>query len=88
LTEEDISLRKYTVNFAQGDKDPFEFVKFYNPPKLESRYNDNLCDQTFLASFLMDRKTVSLITPNIFQEHIVRLFCKDKDKVEIADKAF
>ena len=34
LKEEDIALRKYSVNFCQGDQDPFEFVRFYNPQNL------------------------------------------------------
>lgn len=32
LREEDIALRKYKLNFAQGDKSPFQNVKFYRPP--------------------------------------------------------
>lgn len=32
ITEDDIAVRKYSVNFAQGDKDPFDFVRFYNQP--------------------------------------------------------
>jgi hypothetical protein len=29
LTEDDIVLRSFKVNFAMGDKNPFERVKFY-----------------------------------------------------------
>ena len=53
LLEEDISLRKYTLNFAQGERSPFDCVKFYTPPYFE-------------RADLIDRRSVSLITPSIF----------------------
>ena len=53
LKEEDISLRKYTLNFAQGEKSPFENVKFYTPPNMDKA---DYCD----------KRNVSLITPSIF----------------------
>ena len=53
LREEDISLRKYTLNFAQGEKSPFDCVKFYQAPNFD------------YASYI-DRRSVSLITPSIF----------------------
>lgn len=38
LHEEDLIIRKYSVNFAQGDKDPFDNVLFYNPPKYHCKH--------------------------------------------------
>ena len=67
LKEEDISLRKYTLNFAQGEKSPFDCVKFYTPPHFD------------VANYI-DRRSVSLITPSIFQEHVMRLFVRDPAK--------
>ena len=75
LKEEDISLRKYTLNFAQGEKSPFECVKFYASPNFE------------YAGYI-DRRSVSLITPSIFQEHVLRLFVRDPKKMGVAEKAF
>ena len=75
LREEDISLRKYTLNFAQGEKSPFECVKFYTAPNFEH------------AAYI-DRKSVSLITPSIFQEHVLRLFVRDPQKLQVAERAF
>jgi HD superfamily phosphohydrolase len=75
LREEDIALRKYKLNFAQGDKSPFDNVKFYRAPNFEK-------------ASLVDQYSVSMITPKNFQEHILRLFVKDPAKFEIADRAF
>lgn len=75
LRESDIALRKYKLNFAQGDKSPFQNVKFYHAPDFEH------------AEYV-DQRSVSLITPSIFQEHIMRLFVKDPAKKEIAEQAF
>jgi hypothetical protein len=75
LREEDISLRKYSLNFAQGDKSPLECVQFYKSPNFEHAQ-------------LMDTRHVSLITPSVFQEHIMRLFVKDTRKVHLAEQTF
>lgn len=75
LREEDISLRKYTLNFAQGEKSPFDCVKFYQAPNFD------------YASYI-DRRSVSLITPSIFQEHVLRLFVRDPAKLQVAQQAF
>ena len=75
LREEDIALRKYKLNFAQGDKSPFENVKFYHSPQFDK------------ADYV-DQHSVSLITPSIFQEHVMRLFVKDPAKYDIAQNAF
>ncbi len=37
LKEEDISVRRYTINYAQKEKSPFDAVKFYNPPKINGK---------------------------------------------------
>jgi hypothetical protein len=68
LKEEDISLRKYSLNFAQGELSPFDCVKFYSAPKFDT------------ADYI-DRRSVSLITPTVFQEHIMRLFVRDPAKL-------
>jgi hypothetical protein len=39
ITVNDIVLRKFGVNYAFGDKNPFEKVKFYLPPNDKSRSN-------------------------------------------------
>lgn len=48
---------------------------FYNPPY-------------FNESFKISSKHVSLITPNIFQEHIIRVFVKDPAKYQLVEQAF
>jgi deoxynucleoside triphosphate triphosphohydrolase SAMHD1 len=53
LNEEDIALRKYSLNFAQGDKSPLDCVKFYKSPNFDQ-------------AGLIDPKQVSLITPSVF----------------------
>ena len=75
LREEDIALRKYSLNFAQGDKSPFDNVKFYRAPNFDEAKPIN-------------REQVSLITPSVFQEHVMRLFVKDARKLQIAKQAF
>jgi len=43
LTEDDIVIRKFKVNFAMGDKNPFERVKFYSSTfESNSRNNYNI----------------------------------------------
>ena len=37
LRVEDIAVRRYTINYAQGEKSPFDCVKFYNPPRYSSK---------------------------------------------------
>lgn len=37
ISEQDIVLRKFGVNYAFGDKNPFEKVKFYLPPNDKSK---------------------------------------------------
>ena len=53
LREEDLALRKYSLNFAQGDRSPYEVVKFYLAPEFDK-------------ASLIDAKEVTLITPNLF----------------------
>lgn len=48
----------------------------------------HLTNMLALESFLVNRREVSIITPNIFQEHIIRVFVKDPAKFDIVDKAF
>jgi hypothetical protein len=38
LNEDEIVIRKHTVNFAMGDKNPFERVKFYRPPNTKGKH--------------------------------------------------
>lgn len=75
LREEDIALRKYSLNFAQGDKSPLECVKFYKSPNFDEAQ-------------ILPQQQVSLITPSVFQEHVMRLFVKDTKKVQVAEQAF
>jgi len=42
----------------------------------------------YIDCFLVNRREVSIITPNIFQEHIIRVFVKDPAKFDIVDRAF
>ena len=67
LKEDDIILRSFKVNHAFGDKNPFEKVKFYK----SKSYNE---------CYYKDMRTVSAITPNTFQEHLLRLYVKDASK--------
>lgn len=40
LKEEDIVLRQFKVNFAMGDKNPFERVKFYHSNQYDCKIFD------------------------------------------------
>ena len=50
-------------------------MKFYNSPNFD------------YATYI-DRRSVSLITPSIFQEHVLRLFVRDPSKIALAERAF
>lgn len=87
IKEEDIAVRKFTINFAQGNKSPFDFVKFYTTPNYKSK-NQKLYYNPNLDCFFADKNQVSLITPTEFQEHYIRLFVRDPNKFASAEKAF
>ena len=50
-------------------------MKFYSAPRFNT------------ADFIY-RRSVSLITPTVFQEHIMRLFVRDPAKLQLAERAF
>ena len=64
LKEEDIVLRQFKVNFAMGDKNPFERVKFYHSNQYDCKILD--IQITLLDCTPIDMNTVSAITPTIF----------------------
>lgn len=65
ISEDDIILRKHSVNFAMGDKNPFESVKFYIPPNTKGKcYADR--NFSLIECFHKDQRTVSNITPSVF----------------------
>eukprot|EP01135_Chromosphaera_perkinsii_P002769 Nk52_evm137s226 gene=Nk52_evmTU137s226 len=75
LKGSDLLINWINVNYGMKDKNPVDCVKFY------TRYDSE-------ESFNIDKSTVSYLLPQVFQEHILRVFCKNPELVYDAQKAF
>lgn len=74
LSENDIELRKKTINFGFKNKNPFETIYFYNPKR------PNECFKKSMEHLL--------VMPQVFSESTILVFCKDNKKNERARKLF
>ena len=74
LSENDIELRKKTINFGFKNKNPFETIYFYNPRR------PNECFKKSMEHLL--------VMPQVFSESTILVFCKDDKKNERAKKLF
>jgi len=70
LRPEDIAVKLYKINYDSiGIKNPIENVRFY------SKENPN-------KSFKMAREEVSMMTPQRFEEYILRVFIKSPERTK------
>jgi hypothetical protein len=74
LTEEDIEIKKTSIDYGYGNKNPFQTIYFYNPKVPEKCYKK--------------LQSHSILTPEVFKEYYIKIICKDKNKMERANKLF
>lgn len=75
LEPDDIIILQLNRGYTNSDKNPVDFISFYTLDKLDKK-------------FKLPKDKVSALLPNIFQEKIIRVFCKNLDKIDDANKAF
>eukprot|EP01017_Pseudomicrothorax_dubius_P046440 TRINITY_DN8181_c0_g1_i1.p1 TRINITY_DN8181_c0_g1~~TRINITY_DN8181_c0_g1_i1.p1 ORF type:complete len:509 (-),score=70.18 TRINITY_DN8181_c0_g1_i1:40-1566(-) len=75
FTEKDIFVKISNINYAMKDQNPVDSVSFYR--------RDNP-----LVSFKLNRNDVSLLLPSEFSEKKLRVFVRDKSKLESVMVAF
>jgi hypothetical protein len=77
LTASDLSIHRHPINYSMHQKNPVDFVSFFDPKKPEIKFH-------------IPKSKVSFISPDHFQEHIIRLFIRDStpEKVEAAEIAW
>ena len=74
LTEDDIEIKKTSIDYGYGNKNPFQTIYFYNPKVPEKCYKK--------------LQSHSILTPEVFKEYYIKIICKDKNKMERANKLF
>ena len=74
LNENEVELRKKTINFGFKNKNPFETIYFYNPKR------PNECFKKSMEHLL--------VMPQVFSESTILVFCKNDKKNERARKLF
>jgi hypothetical protein len=75
ITRNDIDVYEMSIDYGNGDKNPFDNIDFYNPNNL---YNN----------FLIPSNKISLTVPDKFKESYIRIYCKDKNKLEKVKEMF
>lgn len=75
LEPDDIIILQLNRGYTNSDKNPVDFISFYTLDKLDKK-------------FKLPKDKVSALLPNIFQEKIIRVFCKNLDKIDNAKNAF
>jgi len=81
LNENDVEIFLYDINYGFGNKNPFDYIRFYQ----------NVGDG--MLGFKLELKMVkgknsSYATGKCFKETYIRVFVKDKSKIEMAKEAF
>ena len=74
LTEDDIEIKKTSIDYGYGNKNPFQTIYFYNPKVPEKCYKK--------------LQSHSILTPEVFKEYYIKIICKDKNKMDRANKLF
>jgi hypothetical protein len=69
VTEKDIELRFFSIDYGFGDKNPFNYIHFYR-------------SEDTGKSFIMPSHKVSVMIPSVFKEYYIRIYCKTLDKCE------
>ncbi|KAL6043527.1 HD-domain PDEase [Balamuthia mandrillaris] len=75
LQEEDIIVQNLVMNYGLQDQNPVDHVRFFNKDEPNS-------------SFVVEKHQVSMLIPDLFSEHYVRVFCRNPAKKESAERAF
>lgn len=75
LNSEDIIILQLNRGYSNSDRNPVDFVSFYKLNDLGKK-------------FKLSKNNVSALLPSIFQEKIIRVFCKNLNKIDDAKKAF
>ena len=74
LTKDDIEIKKTSIDYGYGNKNPFQTIYFYNPKVPEKCFKK--------------LQSHSILTPEVFKEYYIKIICKDKNKMERANKLF
>ena len=82
LTLNDFHVIKGTNTFGFKNKNPVDYVKFYNKNNINSNYHIQLILNPFLESFLIDKDQVSLLLPAKFGETFIRVYASEASKVK------
>jgi len=75
LKEEDIIVDTHVNNYAMKDQNPIDNIHWFTK-----------WDQT--ESFSMPQQEISLLAPSTFSEKYVRIYCRDRTKLPIAQKSW
>jgi hypothetical protein len=76
LSPEDIIVQTFRIDYSMKDRNPVDFVSFYNSSNPQ-------------AKFKISQEKVSLLIPQRFCENYIRVFCRDPTlaKMEAAEIA-
>lgn len=74
LTIEDIEFFHFSIDFGNGDRNPFDSINFYKSEDIKSSFHIS--------------KKFSLSLPDKFKESYVYVICKNKDKFNRAKEVF
>ncbi|GAQ87196.1 hypothetical protein KFL_003380010 [Klebsormidium nitens] len=75
LLPDDIAVANVKINYALGDKNPVDNVHFFD------RFDST-------EKYLMLKHKVSHLLPEVFEEHIVKVYAKDPAKADKVREAF
>lgn len=84
LRPEDIIIHKFKRNYGNGDKSPLDNILFYKSSTNPSMFFNLL---TLIGPDKLSQSQVSMLFPQVFEEICLRIFVKDSEKAEIAQKA-
>jgi hypothetical protein len=75
LKVDDLVVCDYKLNYGCKNKNPVDFVVFYN-------------EYTASSSFKIGKRQTSLVLPEVFQERNVKIFAKSDEKVSFSLSKF
>jgi hypothetical protein len=77
LSEQDVIVQHLRLNYSMRGTNPVDNVHFWG--------SDRECATRVVE---IDRRAVSLLIPEVFEEHYLRVFCRDPANVARAQEAF
>ncbi len=78
LTTDDFTILKYSIGYISGrEKNPIEHIYFYDPKRFDKR-----------ESFIIDKKEVSSLITENYQERYVKVFCRNTSVYKKISNAF